>query len=147
MRDEVNHSAPSMAAVACLAVFACRTGQLVLVSDAFLSQFDVPPTLVCAKTTWQHLLGGAALEEGPAQTERHPLVDYSIAAIHTAISALGGGADSTVTLPALCLVTANARVVVRLRPYSTGLFPNAHTVLLPQTSELCARVGGISNPL
>ena len=98
-------------AAACLAVFARRTGQLVLVSDAFLTRFDVPSAMVCADTTWQHLLGGAA------QTERHPLVDYSIAAIHAAISSLGGDAEAVATLPPLCFLTTIARLVVRAIPF------------------------------
>lgn len=73
------------------AVFVRGTGQLVLVSNSFL-KLRTP-------------------EYAPTPSKHRSLVEYSIAALQTTLD--DASSSGMLTLPPLCLLTVEARIVVR----------------------------------
>lgn len=93
---------PQDAAPLCAAVFVRGSGNLVLVSSAFLAYFDVPPHMATAHTTWGALLG-AISDRTPPPTAS--LVGHSIAELRATLEMMDIGDTSTAVLPPLCFVT------------------------------------------
>ena len=100
---------PPDAAPVCAAVFVRDSGNLVLVSEAFLAYFDVPPHMATAHATWGALLG-AISDSTPPPTAS--LVRHSIAALRATLETMDGEEIGTALLPPLCFVTPAGRARV-----------------------------------